>query len=59
VIAEGRPEDVAAFEAGQELGNLGLDGVRQPRVRRDEERRRVRAVLGLRDEVGSDELGLA
>ena len=56
--ARARPRIVAPLEAGQEGRDLALDGVRERPARRHEDGRRVRAVLGLRDEVGGDEHGI-
>ena len=54
VVAQGGREDGVA-EGAIELGaDLGLDRVGEGRVGRDEDRRRVGAVLGLGDEVGRD-----
>ncbi len=58
MVAERGGEDVVAGGA-RELGRDGcLDRVREGRVRRDEDGRGVRAVLGLGDEVGGDTAGV-
>jgi hypothetical protein len=54
VVGEGPSEDVAPARGGQAATDLGLDRVGEGDVGGDQQGRRIRAVLRLRDEVGGD-----
>ena len=58
VVAERGGEDVPAGRPLELVHDGGLDGVGEGRVGGDQDRRRIRAVLGLGDEVGGDASGI-
>ena len=58
MIAQRALEDVAAGRGREQVGDLRLDGVREGGIRRDEDGRRVGAVLGLGDQVRGHAAGI-